>query len=576
MKKKLFVIVFAILCCSIVFSQTYEEYLVKAKQYESEKRWCYALGAYYDALVTDIDSELKKEALDGYLKLRNTILLGKPGYGNFNAFSLHNEWKNLLIDAEKFASSFNPYLIKIGNLSQTALNYENQTASYTAHLSCGYSEKYTYTIGIVEQGYRIAYLKEWSDLPVDWPFYSVSYNDDNKYNIDGALVFARDSYNRITGARDTLYMNAFYYDGSLHAVEDLYYKKGWYIDSTADLYDYKFNIVDENGNELVGGKRWLMGESDGITFTDIPPAIMDLIDNGKAFVNPVSCYLQYGKYNKNDDLGGRAFIKNFPEVELPINESEFICWKNQSNEKGIMFRNLLFWNIKYELKKVPDKNVEFGQTEVTQEMFSLVMGWNNSERKNLFFPVTKVSWIDAIEFCNYLSSIYGYDPVYSVNGEKNPSKWNYGYYYERNTWILDGELEIDLSVNGFRLPTLDEWLYAAKGGENNLYAGSDNVDEVAWYQDNSNDTLHPVMQKQSNKYELFDMSGNVEEWTTSISDSGSYYDVYYYCGGNYSDNGEECKIEKKGTAASWDTSKYRGFRLVRTITDSELNEENVQ
>ena len=54
-----------------------------------------------------------------------------------------------------------------------------------------------------------------------------------------------------------------------------------------------------------------------------------LIDNKKAFLNPIACYLEYGKYNKYDDTGGRSFIKNFPEIQLPINTAEFICWNNK-------------------------------------------------------------------------------------------------------------------------------------------------------------------------------------------------------------------------------------------------------
>ena len=91
--KKIFLLGLSLMFVTTLFGQTYEEYLAKAKQYEAEKRWCYALGAYYDAMSTNISLELKQEAYDGYVTLRNAILHGQPGLGKFNVFTLHDEWK---------------------------------------------------------------------------------------------------------------------------------------------------------------------------------------------------------------------------------------------------------------------------------------------------------------------------------------------------------------------------------------------------------------------------------------------------------------------------------------------------
>lgn len=161
---------------------------------------------------------------------------------------------------------------------------------------------------------------------------------------------------------------------------------------------------------------------------------------------------------------------------------------------------------------------QISETEITQELFELVMAYNPSEFKTetpageiqKLRPADRVNWYEAVEFCNKLTKLV-LGEEYCVYGITDIKR------YDGEPGIERAKVTADWSKKGFRLPTEAEWEWAARCGDNYQHAGSDNLKEVAWCADNSEGKTHQVKKLKPNKFGLYDMTGNVWEWCWDLS-----------------------------------------------------------
>ena len=191
----------------------------------------------------------------------------------------------------------------------------------------------------------------------------------------------------------------------------------------------------------------------------------------------------------------------------------------------------------YPVHSVTLSDYYIGECEVTQEMWEAVMGSNPSNFKGAQNPVERVSWNDCQNFIKKLNSLTG---------------------------------------RTFRLPTEAEWEYAARGGKKSRhykYSGSGNIDDVAWYDNNSGGSTRPVGTKSPNELGIYDMSGNVWEWCSDWyggysagaqtnpqgPSSGSRRVLR---GGSWRNSARSCRVSDRSDIDPDFSDYFNGLRLV--------------
>jgi formylglycine-generating enzyme required for sulfatase activity len=277
------------------------------------------------------------------------------------------------------------------------------------------------------------------------------------------------------------------------------------------------------------------------------------------------------------------------------------------------FKQLKGDNIQFKIKALYNKVSSSGDIEmVWVEGGSYLMGSNEGEEdekpvhevtlKGFYmgkYEVTRGQFRKFVETTNYQTEAEkdGWAWIYSVEEKnwvkkeglnwKKDAKGNDCYNKKENHPVIfvsynDAIAYINwlktTTNKKYRLPTEAEWEYAAKGGNKNSlykYAGSDNIDEVAWY-GNANDETHPIGTKKANALGIFDMTGNVWEWCSDWYDKNHYQysmksnpeggltgDYRVLRGGSFSSDSGNCRPANRVNSTPNGRSSIIGFRLAQ-------------
>lgn len=218
--------------------------------------------------------------------------------------------------------------------------------------------------------------------------------------------------------------------------------------------------------------------------------------------------------------------------------------------------------------KVTVSSFYLSKFPVTQKEWLKVMGNNPSHWKGDILPVVQVSWDEAVDYCIKRSILEGLKPCYSIVKTK-------GFLGVKQT------LNCDWTANGYRLPTEAEWEYAAWGGmqsQGYKYSGSEDLDKVAWYCDNSGSRTHEVGTKLPNELGIYDMSGNVWEWCWDWVDGGYYATspeenprgpekgmFRLLRGGSWAFSDYDCRVGSRNGSLPDRRNYDVGFRVLRAI-----------
>jgi len=181
---------------------------------------------------------------------------------------------------------------------------------------------------------------------------------------------------------------------------------------------------------------------------------------------------------------------------------------------------------------------------VTQELYFALTQKSPFSFKGDKNPAENVSWNEAVLFCNLLSQKVGFNECYLISSDGK-------------------DVQFDSGADGYRLPSEAEWEYACRAGTTRARYGE--IDEIAWYLENSGGQTHEVGMKEPNAWGLYDMLGNVWEWCWDVYDEKVYGSYRVFRGGGWSDSARGCLASNRRRSHPTFQIDDLGFRLARSL-----------
>lgn len=160
-------------------------------------------------------------------------------------------------------------------------------------------------------------------------------------------------------------------------------------------------------------------------------------------------------------------------------------------------------------------------------------------------PMTDVSWIDAVRFCNLASTAAGLVPCYAAIHDVDAVG-----------------VVCDFAASGYRLPTEAEWEHACRAGNADVRYGE--LNDIAWYGENSGDVIHDVATKQPNAWGFYDTIGNAWEWCWDVYDPVVYGPYRVFRGGGFADPPRGCRASCRRKSHPTFRVEDVAFRLARS------------